>query len=216
MSVSAQLPYCKRLNALRSTFYQGLAGNSCGVQVATFEAQARHARRGPLPRQLLPLSPLTSTVTSFLTCCSPDSPRAFSNSSKMTVRANKFTPEVLLSAPRRSAATPNADGTLAVYTVSTYSFDTHSKSSEIRVLDIKTGSSKVLSSDKGTSEPTWLEKDLLLWLKGGEKGTTNLILADATNPKDKYCIASFSNWHVLMLPGLKRLPLSMAVSQTSK
>jgi hypothetical protein len=104
----------------------------------------------------------------------------------MTVRANKFTPEVLLSAPRRSAAIPNADGTLALFTVSTYSFSTHSKSAEIKILDIKTGQSKLLSSDLSASEPTWVgEKNLVLWLKGGEKGTTSLVLADASNLENK-------------------------------
>jgi hypothetical protein len=100
----------------------------------------------------------------------------------MTVRANKFTPEVLLSAPRRSAATPNPAGTLALFTVSTYSFQSHSKTSEIRVLDIKTGESKLLTSDINASEPTWLlQNNLVLWLKGGEKGRTNLVIADAGN-----------------------------------
>lgn len=105
----------------------------------------------------------------------------------MTIRANKFTPEVLLSAPRRSACVPNLEGTLGLYTVSTYSFESHSKTSEIRVLDIKTGNSEVLSNDLSASEPTWLlEKNLVIWLKGSEKGTTELILADADNPKNKY------------------------------
>jgi hypothetical protein len=100
----------------------------------------------------------------------------------MTVRANKFTPEVLLSAPRRSAATPNPAGTLALFTVSTYSFQSHSKTSEIRVLDIKTGQSKLLTSDINASEPTWLLQDnLVLWLKGGEKSRTTLVIADAGN-----------------------------------
>ncbi|TVY73480.1 Dipeptidyl-peptidase [Lachnellula suecica] len=104
----------------------------------------------------------------------------------MTVRANKFTPEVLLSAPRRTPATPNAEGTLALFSVSTYSFQTHSKTNEIRVLDIKTGQTKLLVSDLGASEPTWLgEGSLVLWLKGGEKGTTNLVLADAENLDNK-------------------------------
>lgn len=104
----------------------------------------------------------------------------------MTVRANKFTPEVLLSAPRRTPATPNAEGTLALFTVSTYSFQSHSKTNEIRVLDIKTGQTKLLVSDLGVSEPTWLgEGSLVLWLKGGEKGTTNLVLADAENLENK-------------------------------
>jgi hypothetical protein len=105
----------------------------------------------------------------------------------MTVRAKKFTPEVLLSAPRRSPATPNPAGTLALFTVSTYSFQFHSKTSEIRVLDIKTGQSKLLSSDGAASEPTWLlENDLVLWLKSGDKGKTNLVIADAGNFENTY------------------------------
>ncbi|PMD51991.1 dipeptidyl-peptidase-like protein V precursor [Hyaloscypha bicolor E] len=100
----------------------------------------------------------------------------------MTIRAKKFTPEVLLSAPRRSSAIPNQKGTLALFTVSTYSFNSHSKSSEIRVLDIKTGQTNLVSSDAQASEPTWLgKKNLILWLKGGEKGTTSLMLTDGDN-----------------------------------
>jgi len=105
----------------------------------------------------------------------------------MTVRANKFTPEVLLSAPRRSAAAPNAQGTLALFTLTTYSFESHSKTSEIRLLDIETGQSKLLSDDLAASEPTWLgEKNLVLWLKSEEKGATSLILADGDHPGNKY------------------------------
>jgi hypothetical protein len=123
----------------------------------------------------------------------------------MTVRANRFTPEVcvfpepccphtdsqtfqvLLSAPRRTAAIPNPDGTLALFNVSTYCFESHSKTSEIRVLDIKTGLSKLMCNDLNASEPTWLEEtNLVLWLKGGEKGTTNLVIGDAENLDNKY------------------------------
>lgn len=104
----------------------------------------------------------------------------------MTVRANKFTPQVLLSAPRRSAAVPNADGTLALFTVSTYSFESHSKKSELRVLDISTGHSQLLTSESGASEPVWLgDKNLVVWLKGGEKGKTHLLLADAEDVHTK-------------------------------
>lgn len=112
----------------------------------------------------------------------------------MTVRAHKFTPEVLLSAPRRSNAIPNADGTLALFTVSTYSFQSHSKSAEIRVLDIETGQTKLLCDELNCSEPTWLgEKNLVLWLKTGEKGTTDLVIADAENLEKKPdIIASFN------------------------
>jgi len=112
---------------------------------------------------------------------------ASSQTPSMTVRASKFTPEVLLSAPRRSAAVPSPDGKLAAFTVSTYSFQSHSKTSEIRILDIKTGQSKVLVSDSNASEPTWLgEKNEILWLKSGEKGTTCLLHANADNLDNKY------------------------------
>jgi hypothetical protein len=108
----------------------------------------------------------------------------------MTVRAKKFTPEVLLSAPRRSSAIPNQKGTLALFTVSTYSFNSHSKSSEIRVLDIKTGRTNLVSSDAQASEPTWLgKKNLILWLKGGEKGTTSLMLTDGDNLELKWVVS---------------------------
>lgn len=38
----------------------------------------------------------------------------------MTLKATKFTPEVMLSAPRRSPGVPNPSGTLALYTVSLF------------------------------------------------------------------------------------------------
>jgi len=95
--------------------------------------------------------------------------------------------QVLLSAPRRTAAIPNPAGTLALFTVSTYSFESHSKTSEIRVLDLKSGHSKVITNDLKASEPTWLGKDnLLLYLKGGDEGTTTLVVADFDKLESPY------------------------------
>lgn len=55
------------------------------------------------------------------------------------------------------------------------------------MLDLKTGQSKVLTKDVNAGEPTWLGKDnLLLWLKGGEKGTTSLVIADVDNLESTY------------------------------
>jgi len=77
---------------------------------------------------------------------------------------------VLLSAPRRSPAVPNADGTLVLYTVSTYSFESHSKTSEIRAIDISNGQSTLITNDEKTSDPHWLGRgDDLLWLKSRDK-----------------------------------------------
>ncbi|KAH9210693.1 dipeptidyl-peptidase-like protein V precursor [Leptodontidium sp. 2 PMI_412] len=100
----------------------------------------------------------------------------------MTVCA-KFTPKALISAPRRSSVKPNADGTLGLFTVQSWSFEKHSKSAEIRVRDFKTGQTKVLLDDKTCSDATWLgENNFVVCLKpGAENGTTDLVLADAEN-----------------------------------
>ncbi|KAI0889938.1 dipeptidyl peptidase [Annulohypoxylon maeteangense] len=108
----------------------------------------------------------------------------------MTIMATKFTPEVLLSAPRRSAALPNSTGTLALFTVSQYSFESHSRNYAIKVLDIKTQQSTPLFDDSAYSEPTWISENEFLVLKGGES-TTTLLIADATKPRsDPYEITT--------------------------
>lgn len=81
---------------------------------------------------------------------------------------------------------PNSKGTKAVFSVSTYSFQSHSKSNEIRLLDIESGHSTLLVSDLNTSDPTWLgDSNLLLWLKGEEKGETSLLLGDTSDPEQE-------------------------------
>ncbi|OCL01809.1 dipeptidyl-peptidase-like protein V precursor [Glonium stellatum] len=101
----------------------------------------------------------------------------------MTVRATKFTPEVLLSAPRRSAGVPNADGSRVLYTISTYSFAEHSKASEIRVLDVATQRSTLVTDLDGASEPNWLGDDHVLVLVPGDKGSTKVRVGQAENFK---------------------------------
>ncbi|KAH8194578.1 hypothetical protein TruAng_011247 [Truncatella angustata] len=107
----------------------------------------------------------------------------------MVMVATKFTPEVLLSAPRRSPAVPNESGTLALYSapadhlghsVSTYSFESHSRSGSINLLDIKTGNSTTLYTEQTYSEPTWISETEFLLIKSGEKGSSHLLVADAT------------------------------------
>ena len=110
--------------------------------------------------------------------------------SEMTV-AEKFTPEVLLSAPRRSPASPNSAGTLAVYTVSTYSFESHKKTSEIKVLDISSGIDSLITNAEGTSEPNWLGSgNELLWLEPGDKGQTQMVVGNADAVGTSYIAGS--------------------------
>lgn len=100
---------------------------------------------------------------------------------------------MLLSAPRRSSAVPNADGNLAVYTSSTYSFETHKKTSEIRVLNVESGHSTLVTNEEKTSEPSWLEDgNDLLWLKGGEKGATQLVVGNVNNLGKTYIAGTVS------------------------
>ena len=110
--------------------------------------------------------------------------------SEMTM-AERFTPEVLLSAPRRSAATPNSAGTLAVYTASTYSFESHKKISEIKVLEISSGIDSLITNAEGASEPNWLGSgNELLWLEPGEKGQTQLVVGNADEIGTSYIVGS--------------------------
>ncbi|XXG94678.1 hypothetical protein Hte_000935 [Hypoxylon texense] len=110
----------------------------------------------------------------------------------MTVMATKFTPEVLLSAPRRSAAVPNPVGTLALFTVSQYSFESHSKDYAIKVLDIKNRHSTQLFDDPAYTEPAWVSDTEFVFLKNGDS-TTSLMVADATKPgADPYEVSTFN------------------------
>lgn len=66
--------------------------------------------------------------------------------------------------------------------MSTYSFESHKKTAQIKLLDIANGHSTVLVEDLSASEPTWLEDDVFLYLKGGDKGTTKIIVDSASHP----------------------------------
>ncbi|KAA8642264.1 hypothetical protein EYZ11_006660 [Aspergillus tanneri] len=105
----------------------------------------------------------------------------------MTIRSMKFNPEVLLGTPRRSGAVPNASGTLVVYTQTSYSFESHSKTNEIRVLDVATGRSALIVNDPGASCPQWLDNsDQLVWLKTKSNGNTSFIIGDARESDKTY------------------------------
>ncbi|KAL8642148.1 MAG: hypothetical protein Q9228_001140 [Teloschistes exilis] len=105
----------------------------------------------------------------------------------MEPKVDRFTPEVLLSAPRRGSAVPDSSGKLAVYTVSTYSFESHQKTSEIRVINISNGRSTLVTNEKKTSEPNWLEDaSELLWLKEGMNGATELVVGSVEEVGSTY------------------------------
>ena len=90
----------------------------------------------------------------------------------------KFTPEVLLSAPRRSPGLPNEDGSKILYTESTYSFVEHSKRTEIRILDVNTQESMLVTDNSSASSPIWIGDHILL-LISNKDGTTKVKIGKA-------------------------------------
>lgn len=104
----------------------------------------------------------------------------------MTIRATKFSPEVLLEAPRRSAGLPNSDATKVLYSISTYCFAEHSKKSEIRILDVASLQSVLVTDDKSSSEPAWLDDQTVLLLMSNEDGTTSVMAGKADDFEGTY------------------------------
>lgn len=99
----------------------------------------------------------------------------------MTIRATKFTPEVLLSAPRRSPGIPNSDGSKILYSVSTYSFAEHSKSTEIRILDVESQQTSLVTDNASASAPNWLGDDTVVLFSTGDDGVTSVKIGGADN-----------------------------------
>lgn len=111
----------------------------------------------------------------------------------MTIRATHFDPKVLLSAPRRSAGVPNASGEYVLFTVSEYSFETHSKTDELRLLDTKTNESTVVVAG-AVDAVNWLEGEDggFVWLQSGEGGGTDLKYGSVKGDRQgSYVVESF-------------------------
>lgn len=74
-----------------------------------------------------------------------------------------------------------------MYTQTTYSFESHSKTNEIRILDTNTGGSALITNDAGASNPQWLgDGNQLVWLKAKANGNTAFIIGDARETDKTY------------------------------
>ncbi|KAI1853145.1 hypothetical protein JX266_001851 [Neoarthrinium moseri] len=104
----------------------------------------------------------------------------------------KFTPELLISAPRRGPAVPNHDGTLALFYQSTHTIGGKTLK-EFRVLSIDTGESEQLIEDEKARDVLWLGdgSNSVIYLCGGDGGYTWVKLADAGNPSAEPTIVDF-------------------------
>jgi len=94
----------------------------------------------------------------------------------MTIKATKFTPDVLLTAPRRTAGVPNSDGSQILFKVSAYSFADHKWSREIRSLNAESKESVLVTKAESASEPNWIDDGNVLLLVPGEKGVTDFVV----------------------------------------
>ncbi|KAF2029615.1 hypothetical protein EK21DRAFT_100997 [Setomelanomma holmii] len=74
-----------------------------------------------------------------------------------------ITPEQMLSNPRRGALSPSGDGTIALFSVSQYSFDKQSSSHGLNLIDLKTG--EITKSGWNSSEI-----NEAAWLPGTDTG----------------------------------------------
>lgn len=103
------------------------------------------------------------------------------------MKVQKLTAETLLSAPRRSPAVPNRNGTLALFTVSTHMFG-KGTANEVRVMDIKTGSSQQLSTDEKVHDALWIPgtDDQVIYLRSGDGGNTQVFVASAKDTERKH------------------------------
>jgi hypothetical protein len=94
-----------------------------------------------------------------------------------------FTPETMLSAPRRGTALPNPDGTLALYTSSEYSFTEHKTTRGLYVMDLANGSSWQFSNSSAVSNAIWLgDGNKIIWLVSEDDGSSSFAVGDATTP----------------------------------
>lgn len=95
----------------------------------------------------------------------------------MVLKAMKFTPEVMLSAPRRQPGIPSPDGLHVLSTIASYNFSAHESTTEIRVYN-QAGDSLLMERDKKSSDPVWLDEDEVVLLRGVEGSTTHLVVGN--------------------------------------
>jgi pre-mRNA-splicing helicase BRR2 len=103
---------------------------------------------------------------------------------------------------------------LAVYTQQTYSFDSHSKTSEIRVVNISSGYTSLITEDPKASNPKWLgDGNQLVWLRERDDGQTEFVVDNADEPGREYTAGSVAGpVSDLKVTSLGRGEVALAVS----
>jgi hypothetical protein len=99
------------------------------------------------------------------------------------MKGNMFTPELLISTPRRGPAVPNSDGSLALFFQSTHTIGGKT-TKRYFLLNIETGSIDQLIIDDRVTNAVWLGHDnhTVLFLSREENGITLIKTVDASQP----------------------------------
>jgi len=99
--------------------------------------------------------------------------------------AGSFTPAAMLSAPRRGAGSPNADGTLTIYSSNTYNFTTASRKYGTYVLNLADNSTTQYTNSSAVSDVVWLGSgNKIAYLQGEDDGSTSILVGDALKPAE--------------------------------
>ncbi|KAL9110235.1 MAG: hypothetical protein Q9227_005142 [Pyrenula ochraceoflavens] len=111
----------------------------------------------------------------------------------------KFTPELLIEAPRPTPLVPNATGKLAFYTTSSYSIEDDKETQKIYIRDLAAGKTFLLSDHPDIKELQWLERNKLLWLRSIGGGKTQVWTGRADPDETRYavdCTIDVPIWNV--------------------
>jgi dipeptidyl aminopeptidase/acylaminoacyl peptidase len=88
-----------------------------------------------------------------------------------------FTPQLMLSAPRRSHGVPNPSGTTIVFTTTSYSFQEHSQSTILQALLVETSKTVDIAVNQNISHINWLDDERFVCLRSEKDGRTSLLHA---------------------------------------
>lgn len=108
--------------------------------------------------------------------------------------------------------------TLAIFHSSTYSFDSHSKTSTWSLLNLDTGATSLLFDDAAVQEVVWLNDDSILYINETNpdvKGGSQLWLSNCHNPDIKKLFASLNAPVSNLKPVVRGEHLNFVVSALS-
>lgn len=70
-----------------------------------------------------------------------------------------------------------------MYTVSTYSLDSHSETNEIKIINLETEAVTLFSDDPENIEPQWLVGNQIIWLRKPDGGKTEIWIGTVAGNK---------------------------------